>query len=1263
MTEDKSEPLDIEKLFELIRPPATPDEVCQKHSEVLSSITPWKKLSAAATVAGLMTELSLHTYGVRLDWLQRIILSYADGKRKPTAKDISRVLNNTFRKAGILRLEDPVEDFFCDVIPTSKGDHLIFTGHWEKAAPYTQTVLEAFERLPNAQIKSETLESVFALLTLSTALARRSKVERRSFQTSQPGTDISLPSNDRAKALARRVRFTKKDLSALGISTEALTPFILQERYYRLVSDRIPGDTPLEAFPLLPLEGGVLVASPGGISQAVRFLMLHEAKAGGMEGRFLSELSVAQQQYSESTAFWPGAFLHLSPPDKHGLRSSAYSFSPGRYLHVIQVPIPLTDFPQKAFGAVTEIDAATHDAIVRNIYGFWSFLRSREDYRESATVVLVSGWGAAIGLALDIKDTEAPDDWRFLPISFADAALLGACKDGRLSDVWRILEQADLLEAAGYEISRTNGTLNLVGNWRSTDGQFIPESMLEIDPPCKLVFPTDDLFDLRTEGAINQDLRSVPLPDGSFKVVQRREWGGGYGLIPAYGSIQDISKGILLGCVLVGNAVWWIEVVQGADVVNRAWQLNIWNAILNWLCEAAPKALEYLAANVTTPTRYIRISVLGDDDFISKKDSEPTGVPYDHLSCTSSSEDSLNISIGADWNSFLYLPQNVAEFSLTVFVLEKILASYAPNVLRDEIASRVKEAIPSEDWRWLHAREATKPIERMASNGLVGDFHEIPRSAAALMKCGEIWKFHDRKDGNVIEGEEACGEFLRKYYDFILGELINDVRRFDRRALSVACIDRYQASRHERERWQTSIRAVRSIRGETADAFAMDRLNATNAVQRASKIVCEIAACEAPDKGGALPAREDVDEMYARAILLFGNGQLFSSIRAGLVPPKLHISPAGDLLSDRSVFQQTLVPTTERLNAKILDQAAETYARVQDSEDANAAPEKLPLDRGLRQALESEYACSAEAFVDIQFALVQIAKEHESGVVVAERSALLAMLGTIEGFPKEDVSRLIDRLTLEARDGWRTLPESCSEADFELWRFDRPFSLINRPLVALSTGADPLLAVSPIFVSEAIMYAIGGLNDGHLQSRFWVSSEARAYAGKRADSQGREFEDRVVSVLNEAGFRTKARRNVTELLKMSAKDIGEDLGDVDVVAIDPAGAIVWAIEAKNLRLCRTEVEVAARMTDYRGVARPDRMGRKKPDKLMRHLKRTEFLRGHAERLGQQLQLHSTPVVRGLVVVDAPQPMNFHRLNDSPDSETCMLDDLVGHMRQ
>jgi hypothetical protein len=340
------------------------------------------------------------------------------------------------------------------------------------------------------------------------------------------------------------------------------------------------------------------------------------------------------------------------------------------------------------------------------------------------------------------------------------------------------------------------------------------------------------------------------------------------------------------------------------------------------------------------------------------------------------------------------------------------------------------------------------------------------------------------------------------------------------------------------------------------------------------------------------------------------------------------------------------------MNRRVLDEAAQTYLR-RRSQDAPA-----PQDRAsawtpeLCTAIETEYQTSVDSFINLQYALVRMAQARREGVFTMRQSELGNAMNSDDNFPSDDIGEFLKRLTLPRRSRWLDIPADLSEADFNLSRFDRPYSIINRPLVAIDDGTDPLVLVAPIFVSDASMYSFSGLREGTLNNTYWTTDVARAYAGSQGHAMGERFEDDVGERLRKLGLEVWTRRALSWALNMK---VDPAFGNIDVLAISHDRRRVWVIEAKNLRLCRTEIEIASRLVEYRGRTNRHRNGRETPDKMLRHIRRVEFMRANAKALCSRLKLDAPPDVRGLLVVDAPQPMNFFAAGQLPDGQTVMLD--------
>ncbi len=518
------------------------------------------------------------------------------------------------------------------------------------------------------------------------------------------------------------------------------------------------------------------------------------------------------------------------------------------------------------------------------------------------------------------------------------------------------------------------------------------------------------------------------------------------------------------------------------------------------------------------------------------------------------------------------------------------------------------------------------------------------------MKCRSVWNFRDRALGGEIDGKKECLAFIFQYIDEMLQSLITDIRRYDRAELCVMCAKCHQDARREQTLWRRTIRAMRAIHGDSGDANALKRQFEINAVMRSAKVICEIAACEAPISGAAQPSRTEVDEMFAKSLLIFGNGQLYGAIVTDFIPAKIRISPAGDLMTDRGAVTNILSPGVEWVTRKRFDEAAEAYGLREESED----PQRQPFDMALRRALEAEYGISVEGFLDLQYALAELAEERKQPVPVLLRSELAKWLTENDGYHCREPLALLERLTLPARSAWLDLSSGIRFADIDFGKFDRPWSLINRPLLALDNTADPALVLSPVLVADAVHYSVSGLVEGSLNDRYWVSAEARRFAGAQGKASGDAFEDDLVARLRALTLEVIPRCKLSSVLNQKVPD---DLGDIDALAITPDRTRVWVIEAKNLRLCRSEAEAASRMYEYRGDLVTDERGRQRPDEMLRHLRRVGYLRQHKDRLVARLTLPGPPEILGLLIVESPQPMNFHAVKSDLDARSVFLDAL------
>ena len=244
------------------------------------------------------------------------------------------------------------------------------------------------------------------------------------------------------------------------------------------------------------------------------------------------------------------------------------------------------------------------------------------------------------------------------------------------------------------------------------------------------------------------------------------------------------------------------------------------------------------------------------------------------------------------------------------------------------------------------------------------------------------------------------------------------------------------------------------------------------------------------------------------------------------------------------------------------------------------------------------------------------------------------------GFTPEQTNALLNRLTLPKRLAWNTeLPPRCSEHDVYPWRYRRQLSLLVRPLVELTKSPRSWFLSIPM-LEQATSYLVGNVERAYFPEAFFASPEMRRYVGEMANKRGHDFACRVETVFSTVGLKTSLELEMTAL--GAAKNDG--LGDIDVLAWNPAKGHVYAVECKCLRTASSIREVVQRLEDFRG-------NRKEKDSLARHLRRMDWITAHVEAIAKYTGIVEARIkLMPLLVTNETVPMQFFKEMKFPTAQ-------------
>ena len=1239
-------------------PAATPAEAMGYAKQLAELVSPFSPNKSIEIFAGLMTDPKFHAHQVRLDFAIRLVFGIGNGNRRPKRGEVAELLNTQMEIGRVSRLEDPIEDFFVESLPTRQGQFLIFSGSWEKASIHTELLLRAFQNLPGGAPKAQAWANVFALLRLSTALVERSELRRGVVGEGVPGGKIDVPSDTRLSNLSRRVRFSSTELIELGIEIADLQPFIFNEEDVSATLFNEPGNSPLESRPLFQTKHSVVVASPPNISTAVRSHLINTALKYGVAAYLQFNFLTAQAEllFDSNFSYVPRGQTYVC--DDQAYCEQLFEISTGRFLHVIISADGFSGWPNRAFGSITPTDATWAEMLETSMRRAQASASNEPNFLSGMTLWMCSGWGA--GRSLGFKPGDDLKDWDFIAAEPADLATMNACKDGKPSDIWRLRQQHTAVERQGFKFSHINGLLNLFHWWRTTDHALFPPQQIDTSPPLLVNFDSGLLLEARKEARRAFDRIAVQDETGRWQIVARVEREDSYkALDNAYASFDDVKAGNLSGVLIdEERSNWWVKLDQGPHNKDRD-LYETWMTVLIWAGQVMPHFLNSIGRRKVPKTLTFTIKLESTSvDSDSDSDSDFDFVGAELLSDSqidptitvdvNPAEHRVLLTIKPDWFKGFYRPDNYAERILGLNLLIGAHEICGIEYSTEKMKLLVLEAAGSSDFRHRHAFKVTRIIEQLSSQGLTDSFVAIPISAGALAKCGAAWHVRDREAGVRITDKASCLAFLRRFVDDAIQRILADLRPYNRNHLILFALRGLQSALAEEALWRRSARALRAIHGVERDfSMSMSKVMAANAVLRANSMLVELASEASQDEGIEI-GTIDFQNFQARAIQLFQTADMFPAYASDRIEPEIHLSPTGDILSKHDFHEAAVGRVAEKRHARDRDNASKEYVARFEKQKLDPLP-----NEELASAIQVEYGVSISVFREFSVAAAHIAYERNEGVFVLRRSELIEALSKVEFVSEMDFSPLIGRLSLPFRNTFAELPKGYSFRDADLSKLDRRLSLIARPIVSLSEDDNPVLAVAPALIERAFAHNISGALSGALQSQFWESPQMIAFAGASGARTGFDFNAAVASEFEVLGLQAFPSVKPWVCLNHKKTEELKKLGDIDVLVVNSSGTVIWVCEAKDLKLCRTLGEAAQRLSEYRGVLREG-----KPDKLLRHLRRVEFLRMNSRALAKQLKLPSAPTICGAVIVSAPQPMEQLTHEYAQDSTVVMLDEIV-----
>ena len=1159
----------------------------------------------AAPLAGLLTRPENHCATARIEALIHLAALACCGNEAPRLRHLRQWLNRTVLNDPISQLEVPVEDVFVSNVGTWFGNARLFEGRWPSNADYVQVCVETLLRLAERPWVKQTLRHVMALLRVSESVADRAGIARNSRTTSRPRETIPVSSSTVAES-SGHASFSDDELVAIGVDPADLNPFVFQGEHAGLLVGQSIGHTALERRPLVRFRGRMTVVLPTAIGAAIRRLVIERASMAGDLWLFQSTCHLAQfsEVFLLGRADWDVEYTRMLEPDPDdGMREFVGASDDGGYVHVLFVPDDFEEIAREGLASIHKLEDAVRGRIEDRV----SELAREGDCRRGLTVLVHGGIGREFAPVWG----DLPDGWHQLCVSTPDFMLLGSETDFTAMRAWKLLQMVNELEATGVVFPNLRGFLNLAAFAYYGGFELVPENM----SPGLIYLHNDFILPLRHTVRTAIDRHASMSTDGkSWVVVERETTHGHFGEPegrPVFFSRGHRAHRELLACVESASRPWWVQCSQlpedgwGHDVV-----FGILDMVLGWLVRLVPVLEERNAILPPGPVA-LRVRFPAIETFRQRgiRMTETAVAP-----AVAVEDGEIAIDCTPRYLRCFLSAGNLGDRLMIASLVRGVDLLCGNEAISDaDLEEWVHTVVGSESARFLKMKPSQTPED------MIYDVARLPK-LRLLMPEDRAWSRMGltRRAGYEAEPGPIPAGRARKLLEAAVDEIWERIGSrlvgLSRESVIERSLLNYVAARKEHRDWLRSMAAQLALHDhEEVTAAANERVARRDTAGLACRVIAEMALCTSPYRTGMRCAATDLDFLVGEVSTLLECAGQRDALQYGLAARPPVMQPNGSFGFDASAAEATNLLMTEHWRRTFRDAA----------KDDEVGGEEGVADPEFPSAFMAEFGLSLEQYAEFVDQVTWEALERNEALLRLRKSEVehrLRDVGVI------NLERVFEAFALAPRSRWdEDDPDNARARDWWPWRYNRRLSIMRRPLVQLSMEADPFVTVVPSILAGTLRY-LHQAAFGELPDTLFDSPEMAACIGRAADRNGHDFARRVAERLGALQWKTKGEVRLTRF------GGAKSLGDVDVLAWQPATGLVYAVECKSLRFDRTCGEIGERLKEY-SAGNVD--GKRTP--LQKHLDRISCLEANRQRLADfvgvpvdRLQLRSALVTEQLV---------------------------------
>ena len=256
------------------------------------------------------------------------------------------------------------------------------------------------------------------------------------------------------------------------------------------------------------------------------------------------------------------------------------------------------------------------------------------------------------------------------------------------------------------------------------------------------------------------------------------------------------------------------------------------------------------------------------------------------------------------------------------------------------------------------------------------------------------------------------------------------------------------------------------------------------------------------------------------------------------------------------------------------------------------------FEKELDDAFNDEYGFNFREFINGVLGICSYDEEITPVVKRVPRSTLIQEVSKTSGINEITLNKIIDQITLTAREDFLKPPKPFAPYDVYPWRFNRELSFTRRPIIQHNDD----LIWGNRQLQHMWRYVFDLITEGKYKAR---KEKLTQLIGKISNKRGNDFNSVVYQKLSEIPDLI-VQKNVTKINgKKITSETGNVLGDIDVLYVIPSRRKIVVGEVKDFSFAKNPYEMDR---EYKRIFVDD----KKPCFITKHKRRVAWVEDHLE---------------------------------------------------